>query len=154
LVLEDGTAYATKGRLEFSEVTVGRQTGSVTLRALFPNPDRVLLPGMFVHARIAEGTAGQALLAPQQAVSRNNRGEPTVWVVTAEHRAELRIIRTDRAVGNEWLVKEGLRAGDQIVVEGWQKLTTGSAVKAVEVNLSPAAETSSAPAAQSPSAGQ
>jgi membrane fusion protein (multidrug efflux system) len=143
LVLEDGTEYGAKGQLEFSEVTVSRQTGAVTLRALFPNPYRVLLPGMFVHARIAEGVAGRALLVPQQAVSRNNRGEPTVWLVTADDRAELRIIRADRAIGSEWLVKDGLKAGDKIVVEGWQKLNAGREVKAVEVDW-PATELPSA----------
>lgn len=134
LVLEDGSVYAAAGRLEFSEVTVNRQTGAVTLRALFPNADRQLLPGMFVHARIAEGVNEQALLVPQQAVSRNNRGEPTVWVVTGD-KAELRIVSAERALGDQWVVSAGLRAGDRVVVEGWQKLTAGSAVKAVEVAL-------------------
>src|SRR5690606_8447883 len=107
LVLADGQAYGVEGTLEFSEVTVDEGTGSVTLRAVFPNPDHKLLPGMFVRARILEGIAQQGLLVPQRGVTRNQRGQPTSLVVNAENKVELRTLKTDRTVGDHWLVTDG-----------------------------------------------
>src|SRR5690606_31786655 len=110
LVLADGQSYNLEGTLAFSEVTVDESTGSVTLRAVFPNPDHKLLPGMFVRARILEGIAPQGLLVPQRGVTRNQRGQPTSLVVNAENKVELRVLKTDRTVGDQWLVTEGLKA--------------------------------------------
>ena len=133
LVLEDGSLFKQEGRLEFSEVAVDETTGSVTLRAVFPNPDHTLLPGMFVHARLAAGVNQQAILAPQQGVTRNTKGEPTAMVVNAENKVELRPIKTERAVGNRWLVGEGLQPGDRVITEGLQFIQPG-----VEVEVAPA----------------
>ena len=132
LLLEDGTEYARPGRLQFSEVIVDQGTGSVTLRAVFPNPDGTLLPGMFVRARIEEGTAEGALLVPQQAVGRNPKGEATAMVVNAEGKVEARVLRTERAIGNRWLVSDGLRPEDRVIVEGLQRARPGAQVQATE----------------------
>ena len=126
LTLEDGTQYKQQGKLQFSEVTVDPGTGSVTLRAVFPNPDRRLLPGMFVRARLVDGVASQGLLVPQRGVTRNQRGEPTAMVVNAENKVELRTLKTDRAVGDQWLVSSGLAAGDKVIVEGLQMVRPAS----------------------------
>ena len=115
LMLEDGSDYGHEGKLEFSEVTVDPGTGSVTLRAVFPNPDKVLLPGMFVHAQLVAGMKSEAILVPQQGVTRNAKGEPTAMVVNAENKVELRTIKTERAVGNRWLVGDGLQPGDRVI---------------------------------------
>lgn len=131
LTLEDGSDYAQAGRLQFSEVIVDPGTGSVTLRAVFPNPDGVLMPGMFVRARLEEGTA-QAIMVPQQAVGRTAKGEATAMVVDAEGKVEARIIRADRVIGNRWLVSEGLRANDRVIVEGLQRARPGAQVQATE----------------------
>ena len=132
LTLEDGTQYKQQGKLQFSEVTVDPGTGSVTLRAVFPNPDRRLLPGMFVRARLVDGVASQGLLVPQRGVTRNQRGEPTAMVVNAENKVELRTLKTDRAVGDQWLVSSGLAAGDKVIVEGLQMVRPGVEVVATE----------------------
>jgi membrane fusion protein (multidrug efflux system) len=129
LILEDGSEYPEAGRLLFSEVTVDQGTGSVTLRAVFPNPKRLLLPGMFVHARVEEGVADQALLVPQQGVTRSQSGEATALVVGADNRAELRVLKVDRAIGDKWLVTDGIKAGDRVIVEGLQKVHPGTPVK-------------------------
>lgn len=131
LILEDGTAYEHAGALQFSDVTVDRTTGSVTLRALFPNPRGDLFPGMFVRARFEEGVNPQALLAPQQGVSRNYRGQPTAWVVTADNKAENRIIETGRTHGDQWIVTGGLNPGDKVIVTNLQRIRTGTPVTAV-----------------------
>ncbi|ASL25000.1 efflux RND transporter periplasmic adaptor subunit [Azotobacter chroococcum] len=131
LILEDGSEYGQEGRLEFSEVAVDESTGSVTLRAVFPNPDRELLPGMFVHARLFGGLKSGAILAPQQGVSRNTRGEATAMLVNAQNKVELRTLRVERAVGNRWLVDEGLIPGDRLITEGLQFIRPGIEVKAV-----------------------
>ncbi len=133
LKLEDGSDYGHEGKLEFSEVTVDPGTGSVTLRAVFPNPDKVLLPGMFVHAQLVAGLKSEAILVPQQGVTRNARGEPSAMVVNAENKVELRRIKTERAVGNRWLVGEGLQPGDRVITEGLQFIQPG-----VEVEVAPA----------------
>lgn len=142
LTLEDGTQYDQDGKLQFSEVTVDPGTGSVLLRAVFPNPQRKLLPGMFVRARLAEGVASEGLLVPQRGVTRNQRGLPTALVVNAENKVELRTIKTDRAIGDQWLVSGGLAAGDRVIVEGLQSVRPGAEVKATE--WSPPASTAAA----------
>lgn len=126
LKLEDGSDYGPAGKLQFSEVTVEPGTGSVTLRAIFPNPDKLLLPGMFVHATVEQGEQAQALLVPQQAVTRNQKGEPTALVVGADGTIAERQLKTDRAVGGDWLVSEGLAAGDRVIVQGLQSAHAGA----------------------------
>lgn len=131
LLLEDGSSYPQEGMLKFSEVTVDQSTGSVTLRALFPNPNQLLLPGMFVRAIVQEGVSEQAILVPQRGVTRNPKGEAMVMVVGAEEKVELRLIKVSRTVGNNWLVSEGLKAGDRVILEGLQKARPETLVKAV-----------------------
>ncbi len=132
LTLEDGTEYPEAGRLQFSEVIVDQGTGSVTLRAVFPNADGTLMPGMFVRARLEEGVAADAILVPQQAVSRNPKGEATALVLGPDNKVQSRVIRADRAIGNRWLVTDGLAAGDRVVVEGMQRIRPGAPVQAKE----------------------
>ncbi len=131
LQMEDGSAYPHQGKLEFSEVSVDSGTGSVTLRAVFPNPDNMLLPGMFVHAQLVAGTRSEAILAPQQGITRTPRGEATALIVNAENVVELRQVRTELTVGNRWLIREGLNDGDQLITEGLQFIKPGAEVKAV-----------------------
>lgn len=133
LTLEDGRAYAQAGRLEFTEVTVDRSTGAVTLRASFPNPDKVLLPGMFVRARVEEGVRPDAILVPQQGVQRNRLGQPTALVLNPEDKVEQRILTIDRAVGNQWLVDSGLNPGDRLIVEGVMKVKPGDQARGVDL---------------------
>jgi membrane fusion protein (multidrug efflux system) len=132
LTLEDGSSYDESGQLQFAETTVDQSTGSVTLRAIFPNPQKVLLPGMFVTARLSEGVSQDAILVPQQGVTHNARGEPTALVVTADNKVELRVIKTDRAIGNQWLVTDGLHAGDRVIVDGLQRARPGAEVVPTE----------------------
>lgn len=131
LKLEDGSRYAHEGTLEFSEVAVDESTGSVTLRAVFPNPDHLLLPGMFVHAELLSGVKENAILAPQQGVTRNQRGEPTAMVVGADNKVELRVLKADSTAGSAWLVEDGLKEGDRLITEGLQFVQPGAEVKAV-----------------------
>jgi membrane fusion protein (multidrug efflux system) len=138
LLLEDGIAYPLEGRLEFSDVTVDQNTGAITLRAVFPNPNADLLPGMYVRAVLQEGTKEQALLVPQQAVSRDSTGKPMAYVVDAQHKLQRRMLETERAIGDQWLVKSGLQAGDQVVVDGQQRAAPGVEVKAVAWSPKPA----------------
>jgi membrane fusion protein (multidrug efflux system) len=135
LTLEDSTAYPQPGKLKFSEVTVDQGTGSVTLRAEFPNPDGTLLPGMFVHEQIEEGVNETALLVPQQGITHNQKGEPTAMVVKADGKVELRTLKTDRAIGDQWLVSDGLQAGDKVVVQGLQSIKPDVQVNAREISL-------------------
>lgn len=130
LVHENGEVYAEEGTLQFADVTVNAMTSSVTVRAIFPNPRGELLPGMFVRARLEEGSTPDAILVPQLAVSRNAKGEPTALVIGANGMVELRVLRTPRAVGNQWLVSEGLKAGDQVIINNLQKIRPGVPVKA------------------------
>jgi membrane fusion protein (multidrug efflux system) len=136
LTLEDGTPYPHAGALQFSEVTVESSTGSVLLRAQFPNPDGVLLPGMFVRARLSSGSASEALLVPQAAVQRNGRGEPVVLVVDEENKVSERVIQLGPTVGSQWLVTGGLAAGERIIVEGLQKARAGVTVTPAPVSNS------------------
>jgi membrane fusion protein (multidrug efflux system) len=130
LLLEEGTPYPLEGTLKFSDVTVDPSTGSYTLRTVFPNPRRILLPGMYVRAVVQEGIAAEAILVPQQAVTRDPRGTAIAMVVDAAGRVEQRALRLDREIGARWLVAEGLRPGDQVVVEGMQRIRPGVTVKA------------------------
>ncbi|OZI61028.1 efflux RND transporter periplasmic adaptor subunit [Bordetella genomosp. 11] len=145
LTLEDGTQYNHDGKLQFSEVTVDQSTGSVTLRAVFPNPEHRLLPGMFVRAKLVDGVATQGLLVPQRGVSRNQRGTPIAYVVDEQGKIQVRDLTTDRAIGSDWLVTSGLKAGDKVVVEGLQTIRPGMEVAPHEVAAQPAT-TAAAPA--------
>jgi len=131
LKLEDGTPYSLQGALQFRDITVDPTTGSVTLRAVFPNPDNILLPGMFVRAVVEEGVNEQALLVPQQGVSRDTKGNPYAWVVGKDDKVEQRTLELDRALGDKWLVSKGLAAGDRVIVEGLLKVRPGTTVKVV-----------------------
>jgi membrane fusion protein, multidrug efflux system len=131
LLGEDGQEYAQPGTLKFTDVTVDPSTGSIGLRALFPNPKGELLPGMFVRARLEEAVDPQALLVPQVAVTRDQKGLPVAMVVGADGKVERRQLATDRAVGDAWLVTSGVKAGEQVVVEGLQKVRPGGLAKAV-----------------------
>jgi membrane fusion protein (multidrug efflux system) len=132
LKLEDGSEYGREGSLRFSEVTVDQTTGSVTVRAEFPNPSHLLLPGMFVRARIQEGVRQQALLVPEQGVTHDQRGEPVALIVGIGNKVEQRSLQTDRVVGDKWLVISGVKTGDRVVVSGVQKALPGAEVKPVE----------------------
>ncbi|MGJ7487708.1 efflux RND transporter periplasmic adaptor subunit [Variovorax sp. LT2P21] len=129
LMMEDGSTYPLEGKLEFSDVTVDQSTGAITLRAVFPNPKADLLPGMYVRAVLQEGVKEQGLLVPQQAVSRDNAGKPTAYVVGSDNKLQRRTLETDRAVGDQWLVRGGIQAGDQLVVDGQQSARPGAEVK-------------------------
>jgi membrane fusion protein (multidrug efflux system) len=140
LLLEDGSAYPLTGTLKFSEVTVDQSTGSVTLRAVFPNPKQALLPGMFVRAVLVEGVNEAAILVPQRGVTRNPKGEAMVMTVGAEEKVEPRPIKVVRTVGDNWLVSDGLKKGDRVILEGLQKARPGTQVKAVPFGSAPAAQ--------------
>lgn len=135
LQLENGTPYPLHGRLQFSEVAVDPTTGAVTLRAIFPNPDGILLPGMFVRATIIEGVEPKAILVPQQGVSHNEKGDPTVLVVDAKGFARLKVLKVSRAIGDKWLVTDGLKQGDRVIVEGLQKAQPDTPVHAVPASF-------------------
>lgn len=129
LTLEDGSEYGHEGTLEFSEVTVDSTTGSVTLRAVFPNPDKLLLPGLFVHAQLVAGVKSEAILAPQQGITRTPSGGATALVANADDVVELRQVKAARTVGNRWLVSEGLNPGDRLITEGLQFIKPGATVR-------------------------
>lgn len=148
LVLEDGSVYGAEGRLAFSEVSVDEGTGSVTLRAIFPNPKADLLPGMYVRARLTQGVNRDAVLVPHAAVSRTPRGEAQVMVVNGETKVEARSVKTEQSIGDKWVVTEGLAAGDRVIVEGLQKVKPGAPVQAQEAGSAPAAAQPAAAAAK------
>ena len=131
LTLEDGSEYAEHGRLQFSEVSVDPGTGAVVLRAIFPNPRRELLPGMFVRAQLTQGVRRDALLVPQRGVTRNQRGEATVMVVGEDNKVAERVVKADRVVGGDWLIADGLAPQERVVVDGLQKIRPGAEVRAV-----------------------
>jgi len=133
LKLEDGSMYKQSGMLQFQEVAVDESTGSVTLRATFPNPDGILLPGMYVRALIDEAINASAVLVPQQAVQRDPKGNATALIVTAENKVEKRVLTTDRVIGDTWLVNSGLNAGDRVIVEGVNKVRVGDSVRVADV---------------------
>ncbi|KAA9001354.1 efflux RND transporter periplasmic adaptor subunit [Affinibrenneria salicis] len=136
LILEDGTEYAEKGRLALTEVAVDEATGSVTLRAVFPNPQHLLLPGMYIRAKINEGVMENAILAPQRGISRDAKGNATALVVTAENKVEKRQVETGDAAGDRWLVLKGLQNGDRLITEGTNKVAPGQQVAPVDVERS------------------
>jgi membrane fusion protein, multidrug efflux system len=138
LLLDDGSAYPLEGRLQFSEVSVDPTSGSVTLRAVFPNPKQMLLPGMYVRAVLEEGVRENAITVPQQAVTRDARGNAVAMVVAADGTVQQRVLRTDRALGAQWLVADGLAAGDRVIVEGLQKVRAGMPARVVERAAGPA----------------
>lgn len=133
LVTNDGVKYPQSGTLEFSDVTVDQTTGSITLRAIFPNKDMTLLPGLFVRAKLEEGTNPNALLVPQQGITRTPRGEATAMVVGEGDKVEVRTLTASQAIGDKWLVTDGLKAGDRVIITGLQKVRPGAQVKAQEV---------------------
>lgn len=140
LIMENGQPYSLKGSLQFSDVTVDESTGSITLRAVFPNPQHTLLPGMFVRARIDEGVNPQAILVPQQGVTRTPRGDATVMIVNAQNRVENREVTAAQAIGDKWLITGGLQNGDKVIVSGLQKVRPGITVKTTEDTAAPAAQ--------------
>ena len=131
IVLEDGTTYQHEGAFQFCDVTVDPTTGSVCLRIVVPNPEGMLLPGMFVRTVIEEGIRDLAILVPQQAVSRDPKGHPVALVVDKAEKVQQRELATDRSLGDKWLVSSGLAQGDRVIVEGMQKVRPGMSVKAV-----------------------
>ncbi|WP_340616300.1 efflux RND transporter periplasmic adaptor subunit [Xenorhabdus entomophaga] len=135
LITDAGREYSQEGYLEFSDVTVDESTGSITMRAVFPNPNEELLPGMFVRTKLEEGVRQNAILVPQQAITRTPRGQATTLVVDKDNKVELRNINAAQALGNKWLVKEGLKAGDRVIVTGLQKIMPGITVKPTETDL-------------------
>ena len=150
LQLEDGSRYPHAGKLQFAGVSVNPGTGAVTLRAVVPNPDGLLMPGMYVRAVLQTGFNEQALLVPQQSVNRDTAGNASVLLVNAEDKIERRKITVDTAVGNRWLVGSGLAAGERVVVEGFQRIKPGDSVRPTEVAPKPMAATASAAAAPAP----
>ncbi|MET1067227.1 MAG: efflux RND transporter periplasmic adaptor subunit [Pseudomonas prosekii] len=154
LTLEDGSEYSQPGKLEFSEVSVDQTTGSVTLRAVFPNPDHTLLPGMFVHAQLQAGVNAAAILAPQQGVTRDLKGTPTAMVVGADNKVELRQLKASRTVGTQWLIEDGLKEGDRLITEGLQYVKPGVEVKVSEATNVGAKNPAPAQAADKASSGK
>ncbi|ACA91798.1 efflux RND transporter periplasmic adaptor subunit [Burkholderia cenocepacia] len=147
LILEDGKTYSEPGKLQFSDVTVDQTTGSVTIRAVFPNPGRVLLPGMFVRARIEEGVNENAFLVPQIGVTHDQKGQAIAMVVNASNKVEPRPLKTTGMQGQNWIVEGGLQAGDHVIVQGVDKVRPGATVKTVPAQLAPAADAASGAAA-------
>ncbi|MCW3700606.1 efflux RND transporter periplasmic adaptor subunit [Burkholderia cenocepacia] len=147
LILEDGKTYSEPGKLQFSDVTVDQTTGSVTIRAVFPNPNRVLLPGMFVRARIEEGVNENAFLVPQIGVTHDQKGQAIAMVVNASNKVEPRPLKTTGMQGQNWIVEGGLQAGDHVIVQGVDKVRPGATVKTVPAQLAPAADAASGAAA-------
>jgi membrane fusion protein (multidrug efflux system) len=137
ILLENGAAYPHEGRLQFADVTVDPSTGNFLLRAIVPNPNLLLLPGMYVRAILNEGLLTQGLLAPQIGITRDPKGNGSAMVVNPDGKVGLRVVRVARTIGDQWLVEEGLAAGDRLIVEGLQKVQPDMAVQAVE--QSPAA---------------
>lgn len=143
--LDDGSDYPHPGKLAFAGVIVNDTTGSLTLRAVVPNPEGLLMPGMYVQALLPTALAADALLLPQQSVTRDLTGRPSVLVATADNKLEKRDVELDRAVGSQWLLQSGLAAGDRVVVDGFQRAKAGDTVKPVEVDMKAKAERKSKP---------
>jgi membrane fusion protein, multidrug efflux system len=151
LKLDDGSTYPLKGKLQFTDVTVDPATGAVQLRALFPNPDNILLPGLYVRATINQGVDPHGILAPQSAIGHDQKGQPTALVVDEKNFARLRVLKTGRAIGTDWQVLEGLKPGDRLITEGLAKVMPDMPVKPAPVNQPPQnAGDSSQPDARSP----
>lgn len=136
LQLEDGSTYPLKGQLKFQDITVDEATGSVTLRAQFPNPDDTLLPGMYVNAILDQATLQNGILAPQQGISRDAKGQATALIINNDNKVEQKTVITARAIDDKWLITSGLNANDKIIVEGSAKVKNGDTVKPVAVDLS------------------
>jgi membrane fusion protein (multidrug efflux system) len=151
LILEDGRTYSEKGKLQFTDVTVDQGTGSVTVRAIFKNADKVLLPGMFVRARIEEGVNDHALVVPQVGVTHDQKGQPTALVVGNDNKVVLRQLTTSGTYGSNWVVESGLNPGDRVIVQGTDKAKPGMQVKTVAAQL-PATPASDASAQGAPAA--
>ena len=149
LLLEDGTAYGPQGTLRFADVTVDQATGSQVIRAIFPNPNGLLLPGMYVRAQLIEGTQARGILVPQRAIGRDERGNATVMVVGSDNKVQPRTLQTSRTVGDSWLVTGGIRPGDRVIVEGGMTLRPGIAVTPHPWNPN-----ARPPAAQAPAQGK
>lgn len=147
ILLEDGSKYPHDGKLEFSEVSVERSTGSVRLRVVVPNPDHLLLPGMYVRAEVGRGVRDSAVLVPQQGISRDPKGNTSAMVVNEGNLVEVRPVQVSQAIGDKWLVENGLKAGDRVIVEGLQKVRPGVQVNAAD-RSAPAAAAASATAQQ------
>jgi membrane fusion protein (multidrug efflux system) len=145
LILEDGTQYPLAGTLQFTDITVDPGTGSVTIRAIFPTPRHVLLPGMFVRARIEEGVNENAILVPQTGVTHDPKGQATAQVVGPDNKVTLRQLQLRGTSGNHWIVEGGLQDGDRVIVAGGQKAKPGTVVKALEAQTATAAATPPAP---------
>jgi membrane fusion protein (multidrug efflux system) len=137
LTLEDGSAYPSTGELQFAESMVDEATGTVTLRARFSNPSALLLPGMYVRAQIAQAEARDAILAPQQGISRDAKGNATALVVGEGDKAEARTVVASRTIGDKWLVTDGFHAGDKLIVEGLSRIKAGQVVKPVPAGSPP-----------------
>ncbi|MBV6847828.1 efflux RND transporter periplasmic adaptor subunit [Xanthomonas euvesicatoria] len=140
LQLEDGSTYAHSGTLEVVDAAVDTATGTVKLRAVVPNPERVLLPGMYVTAKLSMAVDEQAILVPQQAISRNSKGQAVAMVVGSDNKVAQRVLTTGDAIGDKWVVRQGLKAGDKVIVQGQQKASVGAEVRAVEVSQTAAAD--------------
>lgn len=144
IVLENGADYKHQGELKFADVSVDPTTGSFGLRAIVPNPERLLLPGMYVRAVLERGQRSDAVLAPQRAITRDAKGNGIALVVTADNKIEQRVVTTARTIGDHWLIDDGLRAGERVVVEGLQKVQPGMTVTPVEANAARTAEAATA----------
>lgn len=135
LTLENGRAYEGKGEMKLADMVVSQTSGTFSLRATFPNPDRVLLPGMFVRAQVDLGAMPNAFLVPQRAVQRSTSGEPTLYVASDDGKAELRAITTGGSIGNDWIVVDGIADGDRLILDGFQKISDGAAISPVEATI-------------------
>jgi membrane fusion protein, multidrug efflux system len=151
ILLEDGSKYAYPGKLEFSDVTVDPTTGSFGMRVVVPNKEHLLLPGMYLRAVLATGERPDGLLVPQQGVARDPKGETTAMVVGSDGKAEVREVRVSQAIGDKWLVEDGLVPGDKVIVEGLQKIRPGVPVQPTEAGATPPAVAATAPASRTAS---
>lgn len=155
--LEDGSRFANLGRLAFYDVTVERDTGSFSMRVSVPNEDHVLLPGMYLRAQVGNGVRRQALLVPQQGVARDPKGQATAMVAGPDNKVIVRQVAVNRAIGNQWLIDDGLAAGDRVIIEGMQKVRPGAVVapsEAAAQPASPAAPAAASAGAAAPTASQ
>ena len=156
LALEDGSVYPHAGKLQFTGATVSPSTGAITLRAVFPNPDGLLMPGMYVRARLSTGEVSEAIVLPQQAVQRDPAGNPSVQVINADNKIEKRRVTLGQALGAQWLVLDGVKVGERVMVDGFQKARVGQTVNAVEMRMEggrvidPQAVASATPGAAAP----
>jgi membrane fusion protein, multidrug efflux system len=135
LTLEDNSTYKETGKFQFANATVAETVGTISVRVEFPNPDRTLLPGMYVRAKIEEGVAPNSFLVPQRAVTRNTKGEPTAMFVTPEGKVQARVLTVERSIGNSWLVNQGVKDGERVIIEGGQKVKDGQDVNVQMVNV-------------------